>query len=129
MIRLAGENKAWVGKILIGTKEQAESGLLAEGKGGIPVRVAGVDIDGLGGVDPFDPGQFGFPGTGGRAAGQFERVGRVGEGSLDPGETARVSRGKGQVECQGRVRAGSGLGAAGKEDDRSEVRRYARPEH
>ena len=59
---------------MIGAKEQTESSLLAEGKGGIPIRVACVNIDGLGGVDPFDVRLFGFPGTGRCVAGQVKRV-------------------------------------------------------
>jgi hypothetical protein len=123
MIWLAGEDEAWAGEELTWTEEQAESRLLAEGEGSIPFRVTGVDLNGLGSIDHFDPGPFRLPGAGGCTAGQIKGFWQTCQGSLDPGNAARTAGSQRQIECQGWVGTRSSLGTTSQEDDGGKVRR------
>ena len=125
LVRLAREHETWARKVLARAEEQAERGLLAEGKRGIPVRVAGVNINCLGGIDPFNPGPFGFPGAGSRATGQIEGGGGICEGRLrHQVRLARTAGSKGHVsDGQGGVRPSAGLRfPPGQKDQRRKVR-------
>ena len=108
--------------MLAGAEEEAEGGFLAESQGGIPIRVAGVDFEGVGIVDQFNPGPFRRPGSGRRPACQFEGIRRVWQCGMHPGEAVRAAGWESQFGNQGRIGTRPGQGSAGQEDDRGQVR-------
>jgi hypothetical protein len=63
MIRSAHRDDGWVWQMFIRREEQPEGCALTEGKRGIPFLVAGVDLNGLTGVQQFKPRPFRLPGT------------------------------------------------------------------
>ncbi len=53
-------------------EEQPKGGILAESKRGIPILVAGLDVDGLAGIEQLEPRPLRLPGTSRGLAGQIE---------------------------------------------------------
>src|ERR1041385_1586317 len=84
-------------------EEQSKSHTLAECEGGIPVFVAGLDVDGLAGIEQFKPGTFCFPGTGRRLPseikGGLQSIGR----GLRPGKSPRGTRAQVEIQEERRI--------------------------
>jgi hypothetical protein len=71
-VGVADEGKGGVRQVLRFAEEEPKGGFLAEGQGGIPIQVAGLDVDGLADGEELDAGAFGVEGAGGGAASQVE---------------------------------------------------------
>ena len=63
-----------MGKVVIPWEEQAETGILAERQGCIPIRVTGVNFYGSPGIDQFYARASRIPGLGGSQTGCVEEL-------------------------------------------------------
>src|SRR5688572_19501558 len=95
---MARLHKGRIGQMLVLVEEQGVSSSLAECKCRVPIRIPGMDIQYLRGVQHFNTGAFCLPGARGRMTRQFERRGNRLERGLCKAE---LTRGTGtQLEVQ-----------------------------
>ncbi len=125
LVGVAGEHEGGAGQVLPAGEEESEGSLLGEGKGGVPIGVAGGDVHRLVAVDDLDAASFPVPGAGGGAAGGFKGGLVVAQRGVHPGQGARGARQQVEAQQQRGVGSRAGLRTAGDEDHWGEVLRLA----
>src|ERR1044072_3560903 len=106
-------------------EEQSKSHTLAECEGGIPVFVAGLDVDSLAGIRKFKAATSCFPGPGRRLPseikGGLQSIGR----GLRPGKSPRGTRAQVEIQEERRIGSRAGRRSTGQKEHRKESVRLA----